>query len=194
MPDPGLRERKRLATSQRIAEEAARLAKEKGLAGTTIDDIAAAADIGRATFFRYFEAKEVAVAEGFLLPWLQSVVDSVQAQPSQLTAMDAVRATFRRLDADLDSGPALMVQGRLALSSPGLQAWTLHLHLRFEKAIADAVAPRFTHLRPNDPRPRLVGAITMSAVRISLDTWLAAGGSKNLSALLRSALRSVEIA
>ncbi|MGB8649845.1 MAG: TetR family transcriptional regulator, partial [Mycobacteriales bacterium] len=67
---PGLRERKRLATHQRIADEAARLATDRGVSATTIEDIAAAAQIGRATFFRYFDTKEIAVAEGFTTPWL----------------------------------------------------------------------------------------------------------------------------
>ena len=66
----GLRERKRAATHQRIADEAARLATDRGVSGTTVEEIAAAADIGRSTFFRYFDSKEIAVAEGFTTPWL----------------------------------------------------------------------------------------------------------------------------
>lgn len=195
VPDPGLRERKRLATHARIADEAARLAKEKGLAGTTIDDIAAAAEIGRATFFRYFDAKEVAVAEGFSVPWLQLILDNLQAQPPQLSAMDAVFETFTGFAPVLDDGGMDLVlqQARMSQASPGLQAWTLHVYVRFEKAIAEAVASRFADLQPDDPRPRLVGALTMSAVRLSLDTWLASEGTKDLAGLLRDGLRAVEI-
>ena len=193
--DPGLRERKRLATHQRIADEAARLAKEKGVAHTTIDDIAAAADIGRATFFRYFDAKEVAVAEGFSVPWLQLILDNLVAQPPELSAMDAVYETFTGFAPVLEQGGLDLVlqQARLSRSSPGLQAWTLHVYVRFEKAIAEAVEARFPDLREDDPRPRLVGALTMSAVRISLDVWLASEGSKDLAALLRAGLRAVQV-
>jgi hypothetical protein len=53
------------------------------------------------------------------------------------------------------------------------------------------VAARFGDLVEDDPRPLLVGALTMSAVRISLDTWLASDGTKDLAALLQTALRSV---
>jgi AcrR family transcriptional regulator len=193
--DPGLRERKRLATHQRIADEAARLAKEKGIAHTTIDDIAAAAQIGRATFFRYFDAKEVAVAEGFSAPWLQVIINSLIAQPPELSAMDAVFETFTGFAPVVADGGLDLVlqQARLSRSSPGLQAWTLHVYVRFEKAIADAVEGRFADLQPDDPRPRLVGALTMSAVRISLDTWLASDGSKDLAGLLRSGLTAVHV-
>lgn len=193
--DVGLRERKRLATHQRIADEAARLAKERGLAGTTIDDIAAAAQVGRATFFRYFDAKEVAVAEGFSVPWLQLIIDNLTAQPPELCAREAVIETFRGFAPVLDTeGTDLVLQqARMAVASPGLQAWTLHVYVRFEKAIADAVADRFHDLQPDDPRPLLLGALTMSAVRISLDTWLASDGTKDLAGLLQSALRAVDV-
>lgn len=191
--DVGLRERKRLATHQRIADEAARLASEKGVAATTIEEIAAAAEVGRATFFRYFDAKEVAVAEGFSVPWLQLVIDNLDAQPAHLDAMEAVLETFRGFEPVLDDAGSHLVlqQARMAVASPGLQAWTLHVYVRFEKAIAESVRGRFTDLEPDDPRPRLVGAVTMSAVRISLDTWLASDGSKDLPRLLQAALRAV---
>lgn len=193
--DPGLRERKRLATHARIADEAARLAQAKGIAQTTVEDIAAAADIGRATFFRYFDAKEVAVAEGFSVPWLHLIVDALTEQPAHLSAVQAVRETLTGFAPVLegDGLDLVMQQARLSRSSPGLQAWTLHVYVRFEHAIADAVAPRFADLRADDPRPRLVGALTMSAVRIALDDWLACDGSKDLAALLRTALSSVEV-
>jgi AcrR family transcriptional regulator len=193
--DGGLRERKRQATHQRIADEAARLASLKGVAGTTIDEIAAAAQVGRATFFRYFDATEVAVAEGFSVPWLQLVIDNLDAQPPHLEAMEAVLETFRGFAPVLDDNGRTLVlhQARLAMASPGLQAWTLHVYVRFERAIAASVAARFPDLAPDDPRPLLVGALTMSAVRISLDTWLASGGEKDLPRLLQSALRAVTI-
>jgi AcrR family transcriptional regulator len=191
--DVGLRERKRQATHQRIADEAARLASAKGVAATTIDEIAAAAEVGRATFFRYFDAKEVAVAEGFSVPWLQLVIDNLDAQPAHLDPMQAVLETFRGFAPVLDDAGRQLVlhQARMAVASPGLQAWTLHVYVRFERAIAASVAPRFDELLADDPRPLLVGALTMSAVRISLDTWLASDGHKDLPALLQSALGAV---
>ena len=195
-PDLGLRERKRRATHERIAGEAARLATQKGVDGTTIDEIAAAAQIGRATFFRYFDAKETAVAEGFSVPWRQLIIDELLAQPDDLGPMEAAVEALSSFSGVFDhEGAALVLQqARMSQASPGLQAWTLQVYVRFEQAIADAVAPRFHDLEPDDPRPRLVGALTMSAVRISLDTWLASGGTKDLPQLLQTALRSVRLA
>lgn len=50
--------RKQRATKARIASAAARAVVDPGLAGTTVEQIAVAAEVGRATFFRYFSAKE----------------------------------------------------------------------------------------------------------------------------------------
>jgi AcrR family transcriptional regulator len=193
--EPGLRERKRRATHQRIADEAARLARQKGIGGTTVDEIAAAAQVARATFFRYFDAKETAVAEGFSIPWLTLLVDNLEVQPTELAPMAAVIETFMGFAGGFDTDVRNLVlqQVRLLQGSPALTAWNLALYVRFELAIAEAVKHRFADLTPDDARPRMVGALTMSAVRISLDTWLASGATKDLAELLQDALRSVSI-
>jgi AcrR family transcriptional regulator len=50
--------RKRLATRQSISDAATRLFLERGFDAVTIDDIAAAADVGRMTVFNHFPRKE----------------------------------------------------------------------------------------------------------------------------------------
>ena len=53
-----LRSRKRLATRQGISNAATRLFLERGFENVTVDDIAAAADVGRMTVFNHFPRKE----------------------------------------------------------------------------------------------------------------------------------------
>lgn len=55
---PDRRSRKRLATRQGISNAATRLFLERGFDHVTVDEIAAAADVGRMTVFNHFPRKE----------------------------------------------------------------------------------------------------------------------------------------
>jgi len=184
--------RKQKATRARIAVAAAQSAAENGLAGATVEQIAAAAEIGRATFFRYFSSKEDAVAEGLTTHWLDLITGAIAQQPAALSATDAVVAAFENLGDGFD---AISGQVRdlatLTRSSPVLSAWTLQIYLRYEATIAELVTPRLDNPSPDDPRPRLLGALAMASIRIALDDWLAHGGS--LPARVRTALSSVRV-
>jgi AcrR family transcriptional regulator len=63
MTSPGLRERKKQKTRWAIQEHALRLIAEQGYDATTVDQIAAAAEISPSTFFRYFPTKEDLIIE-----------------------------------------------------------------------------------------------------------------------------------
>jgi AcrR family transcriptional regulator len=192
-PQESLTARKQKATRARIAAAAAQSVAEKGLAGSTVEQIAAAAEIGRATFFRYFSSKEDAVAEGMTTHWLDLITDAIARQPGHLSASEAVIAAFGNLGDGFDAISGQVRElATLTRSSPVLSAWTLQIYLRYEAAIADLIAPRLDNPAPEDPRPRLLGALAMASIRIALDDWLLYGGS--LPARVRTALSSVRIA
>lgn len=124
--------------------------------------------------------------------WLATITAAIARQPAELSAHGAVLAAF----GDLGEGfEAVSGQVRelalLTRSSPVLSAWTLQSYLRYEAAIAELVAPRLDDLLPDDPRPRLIGALAMASVRIALDDWLVHGGS--LPARVRSAVSSLHV-
>ncbi|MGY4711770.1 TetR family transcriptional regulator [Mycolicibacterium sp. CBM1] len=174
----GLRVRKRQRTRERIATAAAHLVMRDGLAATTADRIAEEADIARATFFRYFESKEYAVAEGFTSTWTAAITDALRRQPPQLSPTAALTAAFSELAADFDVVGNQIAEIELRTrESLSLRAWTLLCYLNFETAIAESIAARLPGLGVDDPRPRLIGALAMAAVRISIDDWLRDGGS-----------------
>jgi AcrR family transcriptional regulator len=56
--EPSRRERKKDETRERITQAAIDLIAERGFEATTVDDIAARADVAKGTFFNYFPRKE----------------------------------------------------------------------------------------------------------------------------------------
>lgn len=55
---PSRRDRRRTETYERLMRAALQLFAERGIAGTTVEDITEAADVGKGTFFNYFPTKE----------------------------------------------------------------------------------------------------------------------------------------
>ncbi|MDQ7808203.1 TetR family transcriptional regulator [Amycolatopsis sp. A133] len=87
----GLRERKKARTRAAIQRHALRLFQEQGYSATTVDQIAAAAEISPSTFFRYFPTKEATVLYD---PFDPLLIAAALAQPPELSPIGALRATM----------------------------------------------------------------------------------------------------
>ena len=82
MTNPGgLRERKKKQTHQAIQDAALDLFEERGFNNTTVDQIAATANVSAMTFYRYFGTKEATVVEIF------PVMDIMEPLPILLPAL-----------------------------------------------------------------------------------------------------------
>lgn len=64
-PVPGLRERKKARTRQVLSDTAIALFLERGFAGVSVAEAAAAAEVSKPTLFRCFPAKEDLVLHRF---------------------------------------------------------------------------------------------------------------------------------
>ena len=192
----GLRVRKRDETRRRIASSAAVLATAQGIAETTVEQIVDRAGVGRATFFRYYESKELAIATGLSDVAIFVLVSALRDLPPDLGPLEAVQAAHRSLAVDFDERREMYLeQALLCRSSAAMLAWTLHLYVDWEVAIADAVRPRFgPDLADDDPRPRMVGAMAMAAARLACDRWLESEGTGDLPALMERQLAGFELA
>ena len=88
-PPAGLRQRKKARTRAAIQEHALRLFRERGYTATTVEQIADAAEISPATFYRYFPTKEDVVLQDDLD---LITLEALEAQPPGLAPLAAVRA------------------------------------------------------------------------------------------------------
>jgi AcrR family transcriptional regulator len=165
MSDTGLRDRKRLDATRAIAAAALRLAWEHGPDAVTVADIAAAADVSPRTVFNHFATKDDAIL-GHHPGRGQALREAIEAQPPGLGPLDAVRAALveaiRQVD---DLGTTWRQRAEVVNRYPSLLPAQLAAHAALEEEVAAAVAAR-TGLDPEvDLLPRLVAAVSLTAVR-----------------------------
>jgi AcrR family transcriptional regulator len=89
---PGLRERKKARTRATIQREALRLFQRDGYAATSVEAIAAAAEVSPSTFFRYFPTKEDVVLSDFMDE--NTLARFVEA-PAELSLVEALAYAVR---------------------------------------------------------------------------------------------------
>lgn len=78
-----LRERKRQRVHQAVIDATLDLYATRGYSATTIDEIAASAEVSRGTVFNYFDRKE-----GIVLAWAREVVAAIAAAIAEGRAAD----------------------------------------------------------------------------------------------------------
>ena len=181
---------RRRATSRAELEQTAfTLFTARGFDATTVDEIAAAAGIGRRTFFRYFPSKND-------IPWgafedeLERMRVRLKACPPEVPLMDAIRVAlidFNRV------APAQVPLHRrrmeLILRVPTLLA---HSTLRFtawREVVAEFVAER-TGRRPDDLAPQAIAHAVLGVAIAAYEHWLDDPAS-DLGALLDNAMRQL---
>ena len=140
-PGVGLRERKKARTRASLREHALRLFREKGYQATTVEQIAAAAEVSPSTFFRYFPTKEDLVLQDDMDTRMFAALE--QQQPG-LSPIGAVRAATRQVfasytPADLD---IIRETTRLTMTVPEIRARALDEFARTIEVFANAVGKR----------------------------------------------------
>lgn len=102
MSTGGLRELKKKRTREAIQDHALRLYREKGYANTTLEEVAAAAEVSPSTLFRYFPTKPDTVLFDRVDPIF---LEKFLAQPAELSPLEAGRnallAVLENTDQDL---------------------------------------------------------------------------------------------
>jgi AcrR family transcriptional regulator len=176
----GLRERKKARTRAAIRQHALRLFREQGYYATTIEQIADAAEISPATFFRYFPTKEdVVLQDDFDVISL----GALEAQPPELSPVAAFRAASAATLAALSPDDLARFQETAALTAaiPEIRARAIDEFVRTINQIAEAIALR-TGRSSDDFEVRtvagaLIGVIMSVTVPPSTDTWTSEGMS-----------------
>lgn len=158
----------------------------RGFDATTVDDIAAAAGIGRRTFFRYFASKND-VVWGRFAEGLDRLRADLAATPPDQPLPDVLRTAIVAFNALPPDQVAVHRQRMtLILTVDSLQAHSTLMYAQWRAVVADYAARRL-RLSAGDLLPRLVGHVLLGAAVAAYEQWLADSASE-LSQLLDAAV------
>lgn len=185
----GLRARKRIETAKRIRQAGIRLFMEKGYDATTLDDIAAAADISRRTVFHYFGSKEEillsmrASADDDIAPAMRKLPPGGRPVDAARAALAAVCAQYRTEE--------LRVVDQLMRASETVQARKQTFYIAREKALLAALRERWPEPE-QEAGLQIVAMVSVAAFRHALDMFTLEGGERALVNFLHEAFDLLE--
>lgn len=170
-----LRARKRARTRADLSRAALALFAERGFAATTVDDIAAAADVSRRTFFRHYGTKEAAA-----FPDREDRLARLRAAlgPRGAPELDRVREGLGALARDYEGRrDDVRAHQQVIRSEPALLAHQRELDAEWVEALAEALCD------PQRPyRTRVLAHAVVGVLRASFDAWLADDAPDDLAA------------
>lgn len=150
-----------------VSRHACALFWERGVSGTSGDDIASAAGLSTRTIWRYFRSKEACV-EPVLAKSAHRFIGVLDRWPPELSlgehmAADAVAHPFTPQDID-DEISAMRISA-MSVSEPALRTAYLMVHDELERGFIPVIAKRL-RLAEEDLTVRLCAAATTGALRV----------------------------
>ncbi|OBB25642.1 TetR family transcriptional regulator [Mycolicibacterium peregrinum] len=185
-----LRERKRERTRAAIVDAALKLFAANGYDGTTVADIATAADIAPRTFFSYFASKDDVLLPGADAR-VQAAIDAIAERGPEDRPADVL---LRALGSVIDGGHDFAdeqgaLRFRLVQTIPAIRGRALQYQLDAQREIAQhlqkAYADELDDIGAGAIVGAFVGAVT-GAVQAMVDTGIPAGHQARALALRRA--------
>jgi AcrR family transcriptional regulator len=173
---PGLRERKKQQTREKIAHVALQLFAERGYDETTLAEIAEAADVSPRTIFAYFESKEDILFCDEPLVY-QRLEQTLKQRPPGATTVDALREFVSSFS---EADEQAKLRKRIIGANEGLRLSERARSGSFEALIADSIAQDLGDAGPDDVRPLLIAASVTAAFSAVRDR-LQAGSAEPIS-------------
>lgn len=178
MTEPGLRERKREATAQALAQAAFELAREHGVDGFVIDDVARRAGYSRRTFANHFSCKEEAIA----MVAFRGVSEATIALGDLAADVPLLDALHEVLKAQLTTEAFVQMRELVALSGryPSLEPYVFALQHRMRHSAQETLRIAARDRHPGIYAPLLFGAVygaITAALEGALDVHVPDGAS-----------------
>jgi AcrR family transcriptional regulator len=167
----GIRERKREQTAMAIEAVALRLFQTKGYLATTVEDIAAAADVSRATVFRYFPAKDDIVFVSH--PADAEAASAIASRHVGRGSLGAcVRATVRDFAGHLCADEAKIRRRAVIVGTDQrLLGRSLTAQADWTRRMVAELAPSAGGRDDDEARAEVLVAAALAAMRVAIVRW-----------------------
>jgi len=162
---------------------------DRGFEATTLDDIAAAAEISRRNgFFHYFASKEDVV-----FAWQEDntavLIAAVAARPAGESMLAAAENAISAMVRQLEPGEAIAM-AQLKRDNPPLQVRDQVKNEKLERALAEALGNR-PGRKTEKLEARLVAMIATGAMRIGSEFWVAENAREKPETLVRRTFAAI---
>ncbi len=185
----GLRELKRERTRRLIADKAFELFTDHGFGRTTVEQIAAAAEVGPSTLYRYFPTKETLVLE-FVEDCLLGAVAWFREQP-EVDLPDGLQSVIERVLGQLESNPdRVRAVFDLAAQTASVSAHLNEMIWRFRNELTDELVRRLAGNDPQDAEftAALAAGIAMNIIETVIRIWVENPDDTEVKELARRAM------
>lgn len=159
-----------MKTKRLIQRRALELFAAKGYDATTMEEIAAAAEISPSTVFRYYPTKAALIITDI---YDDMVADVYRSQPAHLDALEALEETIVQLaigQSDTDPAEAL-TRTRIAAEQPAIWMSALPVFLSIRREVKSLLAER-SGRDPDDP---VLGFVIGATLGMLMEVLFATG-------------------
>ena len=173
----GLRASKKLLVREQLKTAAMKLFAARGFDAVTVDEIVAAVNVSRRSFFRYFATKEAA--------FFARRADQTQRLQAMLKVplrgeqpFDTVRRALLVLaEEHIAQRAQILIEHRVVAKAPALLASDLELDRAVSIAIASTLAGRS---KAAAHRGKLAAGALIGVLRVVIEDWVATGAKSDL--------------
>jgi AcrR family transcriptional regulator len=160
-----------------LVRAAVDLFTERGYDDTTVDDIAAAAGVGRRTFFRYFASKEDSVSPDHELGLARVAEVFDTAHPTEPLLPLTLRAGETVFDLYLSDPDTARKRFVLVHAVPALRDREAAMVHHYRRLFTRELTRRLADVPEGDLRAAVTAAAIVAAHNQALRRWLAEGGT-----------------
>lgn len=165
----------RAEVRRELVATAVELFRNRGYEDTTIDDIAAAAGVGRRTFFRYFRSKEDAISPDHEAALARVAEVFETAHPDEPTASLVLRAGETVFEMYAEDPQLSMERFQLTHEVAALRDREAASVDHYRRLFTRYLRLRFIDEPDGELRAAVIGAAVVAAHNLALRAWLAAG-------------------